>query len=77
MARQRSAMRTSTFVFWTVPAGDLPIRWDEAVRRVTEKQRQEQQEQQQQEQEQEQDEQEQYEQEQREEGRRGEADRVA
>ncbi|MFI0355410.1 DUF3291 domain-containing protein [Actinomadura sp. 9N407] len=34
MVRQRSVMRDSTFVFWTVPAGDLPIDWDEAERRI-------------------------------------------
>lgn len=38
MARQRATMRESTFVFWNVPAGDLPIDWTEAQRRIAEQQ---------------------------------------
>jgi hypothetical protein len=34
MARKRRVMRDSTFVFWTAPARDLPISWDEAHRRI-------------------------------------------
>jgi hypothetical protein len=30
----RRAMRPTTFVVWTVRAGDLPIRWDEVRRRI-------------------------------------------
>jgi hypothetical protein len=30
----RPMMLPSTFVFWTCPASDLPVRWDEVRRRV-------------------------------------------
>ena len=36
MRSKRGVMRDSTFVFWTVPAAELPIRWDEAQRRIAE-----------------------------------------
>jgi hypothetical protein len=35
MRRQRAAMDGSTFVFWTLPAGEVPT-WDDAGRRLTE-----------------------------------------
>lgn len=34
MRRKRSVMRDSTFVFWSVPAAELPITWSEVERRV-------------------------------------------
>lgn len=36
MRRKRAVMRESTFVFWNVPSGELPIDWDEAERRLAE-----------------------------------------
>lgn len=36
MRSKRAVMRESTFVFWTVPAGELPIAWDDAHRRIAE-----------------------------------------
>ena len=39
MAAIRPHMAESTFVFWTVTAGELPVTWDEARRRI-EKRRQ-------------------------------------
>jgi hypothetical protein len=36
MRAKRGVMRDSTFVFWTVRAGELPIGWDEAQRRIAE-----------------------------------------
>ncbi|WP_051468423.1 DUF3291 domain-containing protein [Actinomadura oligospora] len=37
MRAKRTVMRESTFVFWNVPASDLPISWDEVERRIAEK----------------------------------------
>jgi heme-degrading monooxygenase HmoA len=37
MRAKRKVMRESTFVFWNVPASDLPITWDEVERRIAEK----------------------------------------
>ena len=37
MGSIRPHMRPSTFVFWTATAGELPIRWDDARRRIAEK----------------------------------------
>lgn len=37
MRAKRKVMRESTFVFWNVPASDLPIAWDEVERRIAEK----------------------------------------
>ncbi|MFD1833196.1 DUF3291 domain-containing protein [Streptomyces desertarenae] len=34
MTSLRSTMRTSTFVFWEVDTGQLPITWDDAKRRL-------------------------------------------
>ncbi|WP_329520847.1 hypothetical protein [Spirillospora sp. NBC_01491] len=34
MRRKRTVVRESTFVFWNVPAEDLPIEWDEVERRI-------------------------------------------
>lgn len=34
MRRKRGVMKESTFVFWTVPAGDLPIDWADAQDRI-------------------------------------------
>ncbi len=34
MRSKRAVVRDSTFVFWTVPAGELPITWSEAQRRI-------------------------------------------
>lgn len=34
MRGKRAVMKDSTFVFWTTPAHDLPITWDEAHRRI-------------------------------------------
>lgn len=34
MRRHRRAMTESTFTFWTVPADQLPISWDEARNRL-------------------------------------------
>jgi heme-degrading monooxygenase HmoA len=36
MRAKRPVMRDSTFVFWQVKAGDLPITWQEARRRIDE-----------------------------------------
>ncbi|TYB42248.1 DUF3291 domain-containing protein [Actinomadura chibensis] len=36
MRRKRAVMRDSTFVFWEAKAGDLPIDWPEAERRIAE-----------------------------------------
>lgn len=36
MRRKRAVMKESTFVFWTAPAADLPIDWDDAHRRIAE-----------------------------------------
>ncbi|MFI0482899.1 hypothetical protein [Actinomadura sp. 9N215] len=36
MRRKRAVMRDSTFVFWEASAGDLPIDWAEARRRIAE-----------------------------------------
>ncbi|WP_062997667.1 DUF3291 domain-containing protein [Nocardia mikamii] len=36
IVRARAVMRESTFVFWSVPAADLPIDWSEARRRIAE-----------------------------------------
>ncbi|RFU36856.1 DUF3291 domain-containing protein [Actinomadura logoneensis] len=37
MRAKRKVMRESVFVFWSVPASDLPIGWDEVERRIAEK----------------------------------------
>ncbi|MEV5569281.1 DUF3291 domain-containing protein [Spirillospora sp. NPDC052269] len=37
MRAKRNVMRDSTFVFWNVPASDLPITWEEVERRIAEK----------------------------------------
>lgn len=37
MTRLRSTMRRSTFTFWETPVDQLPITWDEAKRRLAEK----------------------------------------
>ncbi|MFD0686130.1 DUF3291 domain-containing protein [Actinomadura fibrosa] len=37
MRRKRAVMRDSAFVFWTVKGADLPIDWDDAQRRLTER----------------------------------------
>ena len=34
MRRHRAAMTESTFTFWDVPVADLPVRWDDAQRRL-------------------------------------------
>ncbi|MFI6323737.1 DUF3291 domain-containing protein [Nonomuraea sp. NPDC050556] len=34
MRRKRKVMKESTFVFWTVPASALPMKWDDAVTRI-------------------------------------------
>ncbi|WP_326824662.1 DUF3291 domain-containing protein [Streptosporangium sp. NBC_01639] len=34
MRRKRAVMRESTFVFWTVPTGELPITWDQVRHRL-------------------------------------------
>lgn len=34
MRSKRKVMKDSTFVFWTVPAGALPMKWDDAVTRI-------------------------------------------
>lgn len=34
MGRHRAAMADSRFTFWTAPAADLPVSWDEARRRL-------------------------------------------
>ncbi|MFC5751189.1 DUF3291 domain-containing protein [Actinomadura rugatobispora] len=34
MRRKRAVMRESDFVFWNVPAGDLPVSWEEVERRI-------------------------------------------
>ena len=39
MARLRPAMRGATFTFWDVPAGRLPLSWDDAQRRLAEQAR--------------------------------------
>ncbi|MFE5333497.1 DUF3291 domain-containing protein [Embleya sp. NPDC056575] len=33
----RPTMKTSTFVFWNVEVGDLPVNWADAERRIAEK----------------------------------------
>lgn len=35
MVAQKQAMADSTFTFWTVPAGDLPLSWDDANARLS------------------------------------------
>ncbi|NUS72062.1 MAG: DUF3291 domain-containing protein [Corynebacteriales bacterium] len=35
MARHRPHMADSTFVFWEMPAGELPVKWDEATARLS------------------------------------------
>ena len=37
MAAMRPTCRRSTFTFWEVPIGELPITWDDAKRRLAEK----------------------------------------
>ncbi|MFC5180286.1 DUF3291 domain-containing protein [Actinomadura harenae] len=37
MRAKRKVMRESTFVFWNVPASDLPVAWSEVERRIAEK----------------------------------------
>ncbi|MEV5438970.1 DUF3291 domain-containing protein [Streptomyces sp. NPDC052682] len=39
MTSLRPTMRESVFTFWQVPAGDLPIDWADARRRLAEEQR--------------------------------------
>jgi hypothetical protein len=39
MTGLRSAMRESVFTFWDVPAGELPIDWADAKRRLAEQAR--------------------------------------
>ncbi|MFD4035212.1 DUF3291 domain-containing protein [Streptomyces sp. NPDC058637] len=39
MTELRPTMRSSTFTFWEVPVGDLPITWEEAKRRIEEQRR--------------------------------------
>lgn len=39
MTGLRATMRDSTFTFWEVPAGQLPIAWDDAKRRIAEQAR--------------------------------------
>ncbi|MFB8026190.1 MULTISPECIES: DUF3291 domain-containing protein [unclassified Streptomyces] len=39
MTALRPTMLSSTFTFWEVPAGRLPIGWDEAKRRIEEQRR--------------------------------------
>ncbi|MEV4163442.1 DUF3291 domain-containing protein [Nonomuraea dietziae] len=34
MRRKRAVMRESTFIFWTVPAEQLPIEWDQVQNRI-------------------------------------------
>jgi heme-degrading monooxygenase HmoA len=34
MTSLRPAMRASTFTFWEVPADNLPLTWEEAIRRL-------------------------------------------
>ncbi|MFI6818996.1 hypothetical protein ACIBG7_41840 [Nonomuraea sp. NPDC050328] len=34
MRRQRAVMRESTFVFWTMPADQLPVQWDQVRDRI-------------------------------------------
>jgi quinol monooxygenase YgiN len=36
MASLRPVMRSATFTFWDVPAGQLPLAWDDAQRRLAE-----------------------------------------
>ncbi|MBB6347292.1 DUF3291 domain-containing protein [Nonomuraea muscovyensis] len=35
MRRKRAVMRDSTFLFWEVPADQLPLAWDEVQRRIS------------------------------------------
>jgi hypothetical protein len=37
MTAMRPTCRRSTFTFWEVPIGELPITWDDAKRRLSEK----------------------------------------
>ncbi len=37
IVRARSVIKESTFVFWTVPPGELPIDWAQARQRIAEK----------------------------------------
>jgi hypothetical protein len=39
MASLRPTMRRATFTFWDVSAGQLPLAWDDAQRRLTEQAR--------------------------------------
>jgi quinol monooxygenase YgiN len=39
MTTLRPTMRTSTFTFWTTPAEQLPLTWDEAKKRLAEQAR--------------------------------------
>jgi hypothetical protein len=39
MTSLRPVMLSSTFTFWNVPAGDLPLTWDDAKRRIAEQKR--------------------------------------
>lgn len=39
MTDLKPTMRSSTFTFWDVPVGRLPITWDEAMRRIEEQRR--------------------------------------
>ncbi|WP_217370352.1 antibiotic biosynthesis monooxygenase [Nonomuraea antri] len=34
MRRQKASMRESTFVFWTMPADELPVAWDQVRDRI-------------------------------------------
>ncbi|MEV0197185.1 DUF3291 domain-containing protein [Nonomuraea sp. NPDC050691] len=34
MRRQRAVMKESTFVFWTLPADQLPVAWDQVRERI-------------------------------------------
>ncbi|GIH75506.1 hypothetical protein Plo01_19350 [Planobispora longispora] len=34
MRRQRAVMRESTFIFWTMPAAQLPVAWDQVRERI-------------------------------------------
>jgi hypothetical protein len=39
MASLRPTMRSATFTFWVVPAGQLPLTWDEPLQRLAEQAR--------------------------------------
>ncbi len=39
MTGLRATMRRSTFTFWEVPVGELPISWEEAERRLADQER--------------------------------------